>query len=133
MRAKLIIAALLCLVLPSLGLAEPPPTTYTTLVVEFVGEMDKPVPPIVISTSSKEGEWYRQHLLPELLRFLVRVDIVPASTLKEISELPLLERALESAKPADDEPKTPNNVRFTGGVGHHHLQIWWMRRRAPKY
>jgi len=123
MRAKLIIAALLWLALPALGLAEPPRPSYTTLVVEFVGEMDRPVSPVVISTSSDEGEWYRQHLLPELLRFLVRVHIVPASTLKEITELPLLECALESAKPADDEPKTPNNVRFTVGVGHDHVQI----------
>lgn len=124
MRAKLIIAALLWLALPSVGLAEPPPRpSYTTLVVEFVGEMDRPVSPVVISTSSEDGEWYRQHLLPELLRFLVRVDIVPASTLKEIRELPLLERALESAKPADDEPKTPDNVRFTAGVGHDRVQI----------
>jgi hypothetical protein len=37
--------------------------------------------------------------------------------------LPLLNRALESAKPADDEPKTPDYVRFTAGVGHDHVQI----------
>ena len=123
MRAKSIVAALLWLALPSLGLAEPPRPSYTTLVVEFAGEMDRPVSPVVISTSSEEGEWYRQHLPLGLPRFLVRVDIVPASTLKKITELPLLERALESAKPADDEPKTPDNVRFTAGVGHDHVQI----------
>jgi hypothetical protein len=123
MRAKLIIAALLWLALPSLGLAEPPRPSYTTLVVEFVGEMDRPVPSVVISTSSEEGEWYRQHLVPELIRFLTHVHIVPASVLNEITELPLLKRALESAKPADDEPKTPDNVRFTAGVDHDHVQI----------
>jgi hypothetical protein len=38
-------------------------------------------------------------------------------------ESPLLKRALESAKPVDDKPRTRNNVRFTSGVGHDHLQI----------
>jgi len=53
----------------------------------------------------------------------VRVDHVPVSTLKEIAELPLLERVLQNAKRDDDEPKTPDNVRFTAGVGHDHVQI----------
>jgi hypothetical protein len=123
MKAKSIIAALLWLALPALGHGEQPRPSCTTLVVEFVGEMDRPVPSVVISTSSEEGEWYRQHLVPELIRFLTHVQIVPASVLKEITELPLLKRALESAKPADDEPKTPDNVRFTAGVGHDHVQI----------
>jgi hypothetical protein len=123
MKAKLMIAALLWLALPSLGLAEPPRPRYTTLVVEFVGEMDRPVPSVVISTSPEDGEWYRQHLVTQLLRFLVHVDIVPASVLGEITELPLLKRALGSARPVDDEPKTPDNVRFTAAVGHDHVQI----------
>lgn len=123
MRRILVIAVLLILALPYLAFAEPPRPSYTTLVVEFVGEMDKPVFPIVISTSFEEAEWYRQHVISEFDRDFARVDVVPASTLTEIAESPLLKRALESAKPADDEPKTPDNVRFTAGVGHDHAQI----------
>ena len=123
MRAKLIIAALLWLALSSLGLAEPPRPSYTTLVVEFAGEMNRFIPPVVISTSSEEGEWYKQHLFPDPFHSLAHVQVVPASVLNKITELPLLERALESAKPSDEEPKTPNNVRFTAGVGHEHVQI----------
>jgi len=55
MKAKLIIAALLWLAVPSLGLAEPPRPNYTTLVVEFVGETDRPVFPVLVSTSWQEG------------------------------------------------------------------------------
>ena len=51
------------------------------------------------------------------------VHTVPASVLNEITELPLLKRALESAKPADDEPKTTQNVRFTAGVGRDYVEI----------
>lgn len=123
MRTILVIAILLRLASPYLALAEPPRPSYTTLVVEFVGEMDRPVSSVVISTSSEEGEWYGQHVFPEFFGFLVRVDVVPASVLNQITELPLLKRALESAKPADDEAKTPNNVRFTAGVGHYDVQI----------
>ena len=48
---------------------------------------------------------------------------MPPSVLNEITELPLLKRALESAKPKDDEPKAPQNVSFTAGIGHVHAQI----------
>jgi hypothetical protein len=99
MKAKLIIAALLWLAVPSLGLAEPPRPNYTTLVVEFVGETDRPVFPVLVSTSWQEGEWYRQHVIPKFFRVLARVDVVRAPVLNEITELPLLKRALESAKP----------------------------------
>lgn len=122
MRPILLIAVLLSFA-SSLAFAEPPQPTCTTLVVEFVGKINRPVPPLVISTSSEEGEWYRQHLVPELIRFMTPVHTVPASVLNEITELPLLKRALESAKPADDEPKTTQNVRFTAGVGHDYVEI----------
>ena len=123
MRPILFIAVLLSLASPYLAFAEPPQPSCTTLVVEFVGEMDRPVSPVVISTSLEEGEWYRQHVIPEFFRFLVHVEVVPASVLSQVTELPLLKRALERAKPADDEPKTTQNARFTAGVGHDQLQI----------
>ena len=82
--------------------------------------MNRFIPPVVVSASSEEGEWYKQHLSPE---FPVYVQVVPASVLNEITELPLLKRALESAKPVDDEPKTAQSVSFTAGVGHDYAQI----------
>ena len=93
------------------------------MVVEYVGEMDRYVTPVLISASSEEGEWYKQHVIPEFDRVLAHVEVVPASFLNEVTELPLLKRRLERAKPVDDEPKTPQNVRFTAGVGHDHVQI----------
>jgi hypothetical protein len=124
MRAILVIAALLSLALTFLGFAEGPRPNYTTLVVEFVGEMDRPVFPIVISTSFEEGEWYRQNLFQKPTRLFADVDIVSASTIKDITELPLLKRGLEDAKPTDDEePKSTPTVRFIAGVGHDHAQI----------
>jgi len=123
MNTKLVVAAVLLVVLASLSLGERPAPKYTTLIVEFVGEMDKPVAPIVISTSSEEGEWYKHHLVPRFFRFFTHVEVVPASVLGEIAELPLLQRTLQSAKRSDGEPKTPDNVRLTAGSGHHHVQV----------
>jgi hypothetical protein len=53
MRAIFVISLLVELVSSCLAIAEPPRPSYTTLVIEFVGEMDRPVSPIVISTSSE--------------------------------------------------------------------------------
>lgn len=118
----MVIAALLWLVSSSIGFAGQPEPKYTTLVVEYVGEMDRYVPPVLISASSEEGEWYKQHVCQEFDRHLAPVEVVPASFLNEITELPLLKRQLDRAKSVDDEPKTPENVRFTAGVGHDHVQ-----------
>jgi hypothetical protein len=61
--------------------------------------------------------------LPEVSRYLAEVQVVPQSVLNEITELPLLKRALENAKPVDNEPKSIQNATFTAGVGHDHVQI----------
>jgi hypothetical protein len=123
MRAILIIIALLRLASPSLGFAGQPEPRRTTLVVQFVGEMDRSVSPIVISTSSEEAEWYKQQLFKEPIGVLVNVDIVPASVLHEITESPSLRRALEHAKPAEEEPKTTPTVKFLAGAGHDYVQV----------
>jgi hypothetical protein len=124
MRAILAIGILLTIASPHPGFAESPRPRYTTLLIEYTGDViGGPAPPVVISTSQEEGEWYRQQLLPELDRFLVQVNVVPQSVLNEITELLLLKRALENAKPVDNELKTNQNARFTAGVGHDHGQI----------
>jgi hypothetical protein len=132
MRATLVIAGLLYLATPALGFAELPRPTYTTLVLEFAGEMDRPVFPIVISTSLQEAEWYRQNLFQGSTQIFADVDVVSASTMKAITESPLLESALENAKPTDDEPKSTPTVRFIAGVGHEHAQIMLDARRGMK-
>jgi hypothetical protein len=118
MRAKLVIAAFLCLVSSPVEIAGLPAPRYTTLVVEYVGEQIGYVPPVVISTSSEEGEWYAQHLWPEPWGGLAATYVVSASVLNEITESPLLKHQLERAKPVDDEPKTLMDVRFTALRGH---------------
>jgi hypothetical protein len=123
MRAKLVFAALVCLVSSPIGIAGQPEPKYTTLVVQYVGEQLRYIPPVVISVSSEEGEWYSQHLWPEPWGGLALTYVVPAPVLHEITASPLLKRQLERAKPVDDEPKTLMDVKFTAGIGHEHVQI----------
>jgi hypothetical protein len=123
MRTILVIAALLWFALPYPGFAGGRPN-YTTLVVEFVGEMDRPVFPIVVSTSSEEAEWYRQNLFEEPTRIFASIDVVSAPTINEITELPLLRRGLENARPTgDEEPRSTPTVKFIAGIGRDHWQI----------
>lgn len=125
MRMKLIITALLWLALSCRALADSARPKYTTLIVEYTGEViTAPATPVVITTSQEEGEWYKQHLSPNVGNFLVRIQVVPQSVLNEITELPLLKRALERAKPVDEEfNKTHQSARFTAGIGRDHSQI----------
>jgi hypothetical protein len=124
MRARLGITVFVWLTLSLTGLAQKAPPRYTTLVIEYTGEMLGVALPVIITTSQEEGEWYRQHFLPDDVAFyLPYIQVVPQSVLNEITGLPLLKRALENAKPVDDEPKTNQNARFTAGVGHDYAQI----------
>lgn len=123
MKGILIIAVLLGLASPSLAFAEQPAAKHTTLVVQFVGEMDRPIFPIIISTSVEEGEWYRQQLFQEPIRGFGNVYVVPASVLNQIAELPMLKHALVGAKQAEDVPKTTPTVRFVLGSGHDYVHI----------
>ena len=124
MRTVLAITALLALASPDLGFAESPRPHYTTLVVEFVGEQVGSVFPVVISTSQEEGDWYKQHLFPGLVHDFIDVNVLPPSVLNQITELPLLKRALENSRPADDATKTAAVVEFTAGTGHKYVQIF---------
>jgi len=117
-----------------LALASPPPRPrYTTLVIQYSGEViGGPALPVVITTSQEEGEWYRQHVLPELSGSFATVKVLPQTVFNEITELPLLKRALEKAMPVADEPKTNQNVRFITGVGHDHWEIILDKRPSMK-
>src|SRR5271155_665847 len=124
MKAMLAIGIVLTIASPHPGFAESPRPKYTTIVIQYSGEViGGPALPVVITTSQEEGEWYSQHVLPELSGSFAKVQVVPQSVLNEIAELPLLKRALENAKPVDNELKTNQNARFTAGVGHDHGQI----------
>src|SRR5439155_6808313 len=115
MRMKLVIS-LLWLVSSPLGIAGQPKPRYTTLVVQYAGEQERYIFPVVISTLSEEGEWYRQQLWPKGGDALAFVQVVPQSVLDEITELPLLKSQLMRG---DDEPQDADGRELYGR--------WWAR------
>jgi len=118
--------------LSSIGLGKEPSLRHTTLTIEYAGETLGAVIPVVITTSQEEGEWYSEHVLRGVSGYMAEVQVVPQSVLNEIPDLPLLKRALESAKPLDDEPKALQNARFTAGVGHDYVQIVLEKQPSTK-
>jgi hypothetical protein len=132
MRARLGITVFVSLILSSIGLAQEPSPRYTTLTIEYAGETLGAVIPVVITTSQEEGGWYSQHVLRGVSGYMAEVQVAPQSVLNEITDLPLLKRALESAKPVEDEPKALQNARFSAGVGHDHVQIILEKQPSTK-
>lgn len=132
MRAILAASIFLTFASPYLGFTDSPRPRYTTLIIEYAGTTVGMAPPVVITTSQKEGEWYSEHVLPEVSGSVAEVQVVPQSVLNEITELSLLKRALESAKSADDELKALQNARFIAGVGHDHVQIILEKQPSTK-
>lgn len=123
MRTTMLLAAILGLAWPISITAEHPPSSYSTLVVEYVGEQDRPIFKVVISTSRNEGEWYKVNLYEESLGDLVDVFVIPRSTLAGIIELPQLKRELQRATRNEEVPNRSTHVRFVVGVGHDHKEI----------
>ena len=46
---------------------------YSTIVVDYVGKTDRPIFPIIVSSSAEEAEWYRQKLFSDPVTTFVNV------------------------------------------------------------
>ena len=117
MKAHLTMAMLLIFPLPHLQGKEHPAAAYSTLVIEYAGKTDRPVFPIIITSSEKEGDWYREHLFTDVARTFTHVNVVQTSTMANIARIVLLRNGLERPTAPPDQPKAPT-VRFVGGAGH---------------
>ena len=123
MKATMLFITILGLAWPFATTAEPTPSGYSTLVVQFVGEMDRPVFTTVISTSREEGAWYRETLYKRGRRDFVDVFVIPKSVLARIIEVPQLTRELKRATPNEESPIRSTRIRFVVGTGHDHKEV----------
>ncbi len=57
---------------------------YSVLAIEYIGESDKPVTPIIISDSKAGATWYRNVVLKKSESDLTYLHVVSASLLKEL-------------------------------------------------
>src|SRR5260221_173684 len=54
-----------------------------TVVIEYVGKSDRPIFPIIISSSNNEAEWYRKKLFGDPISEFAHIDIVKKAIRKE--------------------------------------------------
>ncbi len=70
---------------------------YAVLSIEYIGALDKPVTPIVISDSKLGAEWYRDAILKRSKPTLTYLHVVPVSLLEKlIAETELHKGILQS-------------------------------------
>lgn len=77
---------------------------YSVLAIEYIGESDKPVIPIVISDSKAGAKWYRDAVLKRSDLELTHVHIVPTSSLEKL----IAETELHDGILQREQAKTPS-------------------------
>lgn len=100
MKQWICVAAMMLLFMSGAGLRAQTNPVYTTICIEYVGEMDRPILPVILSNSSGEAEQYKQKYIQrykqewrtdsDTFSFLIQlidIYIVPESTMKKISDM----------------------------------------------
>src|SRR5882724_10436033 len=77
----------------------------TTIEIEYVGKVDHPVFPIIISSSAEEAERYKQKLFSDTDSIGGLVCIVRESIMKKIAEIPLRDGNMKRPS-SGDGPRT---------------------------
>jgi hypothetical protein len=68
---------------------------YSVLAIEYIGESDKPITPIVISDSEAGAEWYRSAVLKRGKLDLTYIHVVNVALLEKlVAEAELFERTV---------------------------------------
>jgi hypothetical protein len=60
------------------------PMKHSVVAIEYVGESDKPVTPIIISDSKARAEWYRDSVLKRRKSELTETHVISASLLQRL-------------------------------------------------
>ena len=82
-----IMNTLIFILLSGLGIAPArpqEPMKYSVVAIEYFGESDKPVTPIVISDSKAGAEWYRDRVLKRGELDLTAMHVISASLLQRV-------------------------------------------------
>jgi hypothetical protein len=81
------------------------PMKYSVLAIEYVGELDKPITPIVISDSRAGARWYRDAVLKRGNSELTYIHVVPVSLLEKL----IAETDLHKGIPQSEQAKGPKS------------------------
>jgi hypothetical protein len=92
---------------------------FTTIIFEYEGPTDRPIFPIVISVSKEESEWFERRFFGRRDFDLNSVSLVGNATMKEISEIPMLQFIVN--RPITKYgPIGPPAIRIIAGTGHNY-------------
>jgi hypothetical protein len=92
-----------------------PTSGYTTVVIEYVGKSNRPIFPIIISSSNNEAEWYTKKLFGDPISEFAHIDIVKKATLKEISGI--LSQKVDFTRPiASDRPSMAPTIKLVAAI-----------------
>ena len=94
-----------------------PDSGYTTVVLEYIGKTNRPISPIIISSSAEEAQWYRHKLFSDQISTLTSVYIVKETTWKDVMDIPFPKADLKQPS-ADDGPITAPMLKLVLAKGH---------------
>lgn len=95
---------------------------YSTVIVKYVAKSDRPFPAIVISTSMKEAEWYRDELYGGPASVFVDITIVRKTTMRKLTDI-IQEKNVQSGFFPVEKPKTEPTLDLALGQGQKHSEI----------
>jgi hypothetical protein len=75
-----------------------PDSGYTTVVIEYIGKTNRPIFPIIISSSAEEAQWYRQKLFSDPISTFASVYIVEETTWKDVVDILFPKADFEATK-----------------------------------
>lgn len=75
-------------------------STECTVVMQFVGESDRLIFPVIIGTSREDAETFRKHVFVGSYFEYAHVDIVSSSAMEHICGLPQIRREIEKTSSA---------------------------------
>lgn len=99
-----------------------PNSGCTTIEFEYIGKIDHPVFPFIISSSPEEADWYKQKLFSDTDTIFGHVFIVRESTMKKIAEIPLPTSDMNLAN-SGDVPRTWPTLWLVLATGHDSKEV----------
>jgi hypothetical protein len=95
---------------------------YSTVIVKYVAKSDRPFPATIISTSTKEAEWYRDKLCDDPDSLFTAITIVPKTTMRKLVNILQKDSVRNRFFPAD-KPKTEPTLVVVLGLGQKHSEV----------
>jgi len=94
----------------------------STIAIEYVGKTDRPVFPVIISTSPEEAEWYKQRLFSDPVSTFADVYVVGKPTMTKIADI-LLPNGDRRHPSSDARPRTSPALRIVFASGHDSKEV----------